>query len=154
MEEFESTPEFQAMIVAATGKPERSMGDSVIPAEPPQWNEVRSLARNQLATVDNHLALHVHLIKAEANLTGFSGFQKTLQATLQLIRERWDDLYPVPDLEDPEDMYYARVNLLHELSEQPAFLDSIHRLPLVSVRGIGEFSARDMDISAGTCGRR
>ena len=150
MEEFESTPEFQAMIVAATGKPERSMGDSVIPAEPPQWNDVRSLAQNQLATADNHLALHVYLIKAEANIAGFSGFKDALQVALELVQNRWDDMYPVPDMEDPEDMYYARVNLLNELSEQPVFLDSIHRLPLVNVRGIGEFSARDMDISAGT----
>jgi len=149
MEEFESTPEFQALIVAATGKPERSMGDSVIPAEPPQWTEVRLLARELLSVTDNQLSLHVYLIQAEANVTGFSGFQDALLAALELMQTRWEDMYPAPDLEDPDDMYYARVNLVNELSEQPVFLDSIYRLPLVSVRGIGEFSARDMDISAG-----
>lgn len=149
MEDFESTPEFQALIVAATGKPERSMGDSVIPAEPPQWNEVRSLAKKLLVTADNQLALHVYLIQAEANIVGFTGFRDALQTTLELIQNRWDDMYPAPDQEDPDDMYYARINLVNELSEQPVFLDSIHRLPLVSVRGIGEFSSRDIDISAG-----
>ena len=150
MEEFENTPEFQALIVAATGKPERRMGDSAIPAEPPQWNDVRSLAQELLVTADNQLALHVYLVQAEANINGFTGFRDALQTMLELMQNQWDDLHPAPDMEDPDDMYYARVNLINELSEQPLFLDSVYRLPLVSVRGIGEFSARDIDISSGS----
>lgn len=150
MEDLESTPEFQALVVAATGKPERSMGDSVIPAEPPQWSEVRHLARNLLDTATSHLALHIYLIQAEASVNGFTGFHNALQAALQLLQDQWDEVYPEPDLDDPDDMYYARVNLLNELSEQPAFLDTIYRIPLVKVRGIGDFSTRDLDICAGT----
>ncbi len=149
MEEFESSAEFQALVVAATEKPERSMGDSVIPAEPPQWNQVRSLALELIKSAGNQLAVHVYLIQAEANVNGFTGLQKSMQTALALVQDQWDDIYPEPDLDDPDDMYYARVNLVNELSEQPIFLERIHRLPLVSVRGIGEFSARDIDICAG-----
>lgn len=149
MEEFESLPEFQALIVAAVGKPERSMGDSVIPAEPPQWGDVRRLARDLAKTASDQLALHIYLIQAETNVDGFAGFQRSLQAVEQLIGSSWDSMFPAPDLDDPDDMYYERVNLLHELSDQPAFLDTIHRLPLVEVRGIGAFSSRDIDICAG-----
>lgn len=149
MEEIESTPEYQALVVAATARAERRMGDSVIPAEPPQWNEVRRIARELLDSYSNHLRLHIYLIQAEANINGFGGFNAALQGALNLLREHWDDMYPPADLDDPDDMYYERVNLMNELSEQPVFLDTVYRLPIVSVRGIGSFSTRDLDISAG-----
>ena len=149
MEDFESLPEFQALIVAAAGKPERSMGDSVIPAEPPQWSDVRRMARDLAKSASDQLALHIYLIQAETNVDGFVGFQRSLQAIEQLMDTSWDSMYPAADLDDPDDMYYERVNLLHELNDQPAFLDAVHRLPLVDVRGIGSFSARDIDICAG-----
>lgn len=150
MENFESSPEFQALVVTATGKPERSMGDSIIPAEPPLWSEVRRQARSLLATANNQLPLHIYVIQAETSVNGFAGFQSALQATLQLVQDQWDEVYPQPDLDDPEDMYYERVNLINELSEQPTFLDILYRIPLVSVRGIGDFSTRDLDISSGS----
>lgn len=149
MENFESSPEFQALVVAGTGKPERSMGDSVIPAEPPLWSEVRRQARDLLSTAGNQLPLHVYLIQAETNAKGFLGLLSSFNKVLLLLREQWDDVYPKPDLDDPEDMYYERVNLINELSEQQEFLDTIYRLPLVSVRGLGDFSTRDLDISSG-----
>lgn len=149
MEDFESLPEFQALVVAATTKPERSMGDSVIPAEPPQWGEVRSLAKSLAKTAADQLALHVYLVQAEANVKGFIGLRQSLGEVLQLLENQWDSMYPSPDLDDPDDMYYARVNLMNELSEQPSFLDALHRLPLVSVRGLGQFSTRDIEISLG-----
>jgi type VI secretion system protein ImpA len=149
MENFESSPEFQALVVAANGKPERSMGDSIIPAEPPLWSEVRRQARSLLGTASNQLPLHIYLIQAETNVNGFPGLHSSLQVALQLLQDQWDEAYPQPDLDDPEDMYYERVNLMNELSDQPTFLDTVYRLPLVSVRGIGDFSTRDLDISLG-----
>jgi len=149
MEAFENSPEYQALVVAATAKPERRMGDSVISAEPAQWKDVQSIARELLDANSNQLALHVYLVKAETSINGFSGFLDSLQAVLRLLEQQWDEIHPTADLEDPDDLYFARVNLMNELSEQPAFLDTIYRLPLVSVRGIGEFSTRDMDICAG-----
>lgn len=149
MEDFESTPEFQALIVAAAGKPERSMGDSVIPAEPPQWKDVRTMARALVERAPTQLAVHVYLIQAETSVNGFPGFSQSLQTLVTLLQNQWDEIHPEPDLDDPDDMYYARVNLINELTEQPRFLDAIHRQALVSVRGIGDFSARDIDIATG-----
>jgi type VI secretion system protein ImpA len=150
MENFESSPEFQALVVAATGKPERSMGDSVIPAEPPLWSEVRRQARSLIATANIQLPLHIYLIQAETSVNGFAGFRSALHSALQVLQDQWDEAYPQPDLDDPDDMYYERVNLINDLSEQPIFLDTLYRLPLVSVRGIGDFSTRDLDISLGS----
>lgn len=150
MEYIENTAEFQTLVVAARGTPERSMGDSVIPAEPAQWAKVKSLASELLSRAEYSLALHVYLVQAEANLKGMTGFQAALSRLLNLLEQHWDEIDPAPDLDDPDDRYYARVNLINELSEQPAFLDAIYRVPLVSVRGIGEFSTRCMDIATGT----
>lgn len=156
MEEIESLPEFQALIVAATRKPERNMGESVIPAEPPQWGDVRRMARDLAKRAPEQLVLHTYLVQAETNVDGFVGFQRSLEALEQLMSTGWDSMYPAPDLDDPDDMYYERVNLLHQLSEktdvmsgQPDFPDAVHQIPLVDVRGVGTFSARDIDICAG-----
>lgn len=149
MEEFENTPEFQALVVSATARPERRMGESVIPAETPQWKEVRKLARGLVETHPDQLPAHVYLCQAEANVNGFSGFGAALRTIEILVKERWDELQPAADTDDPDDPYYARVNLVHEISHQPDFLDAIYRVPLVSVKAIGEFSTRDLDVSSG-----
>lgn len=149
MEDFESSPEFQALVVAATGKPERSMGDSVIPAEPPQWKEVHKLASGLLEQAPAQMPVLIHKIQSSIHLKGFAGLHSSLQELYSLLNEKWDTLYPQPDLEDPDDMYYARVNLMRELSDQPAFAEALYRRPLVSAKGIGEFSTRDIDICNG-----
>jgi len=40
----EYDPDFLAMLQVAEGKPERRMGDSLVPAEDPDWRRVRDLA--------------------------------------------------------------------------------------------------------------
>jgi len=123
------------------------MGDSVIPAEPPQWKEVGRLAAELSGGEHHHLTVLTLQARANTNTNGFAGMQTALQVIQSTISSHWDTLMPLPDEDDPDDPYYARVNLLHELSEQPSFLDEVSRIPLISVRGIGEFSARDVAIS-------
>ena len=43
-EDLEYDPEFGEMTRAAEGKPEQQMGDSVVPAEDPDWRDVRDKA--------------------------------------------------------------------------------------------------------------
>lgn len=150
VEEYEGSLGFQALVVAAEGKPERSMGDSVIPAEPPQWADVRNKANELLGTAPAHLAVLVHLVKAETNLKGFAGLHQSLATIREHLGQAWDSIYPPEDADDPDDPHYARVNLLRELSDDPAFTDTVYRLPLIDVRGIGAYSARDIDIARGS----
>lgn len=149
MDDFESLPEYQALVVAAAGKPERSMGDSVIPAEPPHWGSVYNMASELAGQYPNQLPLQVYLVKAEANTQGFGGLSRALRSLLELLNTQWDEIYPAADLDDPDDLYFERVNLMRELTDQSAFLDAIYRLPLVNARGIGEFSTRDVDVALG-----
>lgn len=148
IKDIEGTPEYQALLVAVAGKPERSMGDSVIPAEPPNWSDVRQLA-SDLMQDPPHLGVLVQWVKAEANLKSFNGMTKGLALLTEKLLEFWEQTQPLADEDDPDDQFYERINLLHELSDDPVFVDCVYRMALVNVRGIGSFSARDIDISRG-----
>jgi type VI secretion system protein ImpA len=62
----------------AQGKPERSSGDSVIPAEPPPWTEVQDRACALLSR-SKDLRLAVLLSRAAVALEGFQGLANGLQ---------------------------------------------------------------------------
>jgi len=146
--DVENSPEYQALLVAAAGKPERSMGDSVIPAEPPVWSDVRKIARN-LLTDPPHLSVLVHLAKAGMYLDGFKGLNESMLQLQSELSNKWEDVVPLADADDPDDPFYERVNYLRELADDPTFLASVQKIPLVEVRGLGGFSSRDIDIAAG-----
>jgi len=146
--DIEASPEYQALLVAVAGKPERSMGDAVIPAEPPAWGEARKLA-NSLLSDPPHLSVLVFLTKAEANVAGYIGMYQAFERMHDNLLSAWDSMIPEADADDPDDPYYERVNYLHELSEDPAFISGLQRIPLVEVRGLGAFSVRDIDIANG-----
>ncbi len=149
VEEYEGSADYQSLLVASTGRPERSMGDSVIPAEPPQWSEVRNIAKALLKSSPSHLGPLTLLIKAEANLNGFVAMQEAFSNTQTALNEEWDSMLPSADEDDPEDMFYARINLFRDLADDPQFIDDVYRVPLVDVKGIGSFSSRDIDIARG-----
>ncbi len=146
--EVENSPEYQALLVAAAGKPERSMGDSVIPAEPPVWSDVRKIA-SSLLTDPPHLSVLIHLVKASAYVDGFAGVHQALSRLYDDLTNKWDDIFPPADQDDPDDPYYERVNYLRDIAEDPAFVNSIQRISLVDIRGLGAFSSRDIDIASG-----
>ena len=147
-QDIESLPEFQALVVSAAGKPERSMGDAVIPAEPPVWKEVLRLAKDLLRDPP-HVAVLIYFTKAETQVNGYPGLRDALGLLRQTLADNWDGAQPLADPDDPDDAYYERINLLHELSGDRDFLDAISRLSLVEARGIGSFSSRDILISRG-----
>ncbi len=146
--DIESSVEFQALLVAAAGKPERSMGESVIAAEPPAWSDVRQRA-TALLSDPPHLSILVHLVRADTHIDGFDGLMRSLQTLLEKMHTHWESMLPLADPDDPDDPYYERVNYLREIAEDPAFINSLPHLSLVDVRGIGMFSSRDIDIAGG-----
>ncbi len=148
-EEVENSADYQALLIAAAGKPARSMGKSVIPAEPPRWQDVLKHAKQLQIRQPAHAGVLVNIVKAESNLHGVVGLKSSLERLLAAFTSNWENIYPVADPDDPDDPFYGRINFLRELSDQPQFLDNLYRCPLVNVRAIGAFSARDMDISAG-----
>ena len=144
----ETLPAFQALRVAAVGRPERSMGDSVIPAEPPRWSEVREHAR-ALESAPPHVEVLATLVRAGLAVEGVAGLASSLAALAETLDTAWAKLYPAGDEDDPDEPWYERSNLLADLAADAEFADALLRTPLVEVRGIGAFSARDIDIAEG-----
>jgi len=145
----ETLPAFQALRVAAVGRPERSMGESVIAAEPPRWSEVREHAR-ALESAPPHVEVLATLVRAGLAVKGISGLASSLEALAETLDTSWPSLFPAGDEDDPDEPWYERSNLLADLAADPDFAEALLRTPLVDVRGIGAFSARDIDIAEGS----
>src|SRR5688500_16314640 len=75
--DLEHAPEYQALDQAATGKPERQVGQTVIPAEEPDWNQVRSRATALLGQAKD-LRVAVKLVRALVHLGGYAGLHDGL----------------------------------------------------------------------------
>lgn len=143
----EYDPAFQDLLHAATGEPERSMGDSTVPRVEPDWNLAVSLAVDLLLrTKDVRIA--VVLSNALLRTEGFAGLARGLTLTLRLLTDFWDNIHPQLDPEDNNDPT-ARVNALLNLCGLEAFLNPVRATPLVTSRVFGAVSLRDIEISEG-----
>lgn len=141
-------PAFQELRLAIEGKPGSQMGDSVIPEQPPDYP--RSIALStELLGKSKHLSLLVMTCRAAAGVDGFEGMADALNLFESTVADHWEELHPTADEDDPDDPWWERINLLRELTDSPATVDTLHRARLVDVRHIGAFSCRDIDIAAG-----
>lgn len=146
-DDLEYDADFLAMQQAAQGRPERAMGDQVIPAEEPNWKAVRQLAQ-ALSARTKDLRVVVPLCRALLHTDGFRGLQKGLGLLGDLCARYWPDLYPQLDAEDDGDPT-MRVNCLLSLCGPATMLKSVREAPLVRARVAGSFSLRDTEVAAG-----
>ncbi len=110
--------DFQAMESAARGKDEQQFGDTVIPAEPPDWRDVE---RQALALMQRtkDLRAAVLLCRAWTILHGLPGMRQGLQLCAELLQRHWEHLHPLP--EDGDD-YFMRMNALGTLADVTGFV--------------------------------
>jgi len=144
---LEYEPEFLEMSLAAEGKPEQSVGDSVIDAVDPDWKTVRSKAWSLL---DRTRDMRVLLYLAQSSLSteGFAGLGATFELLGGLVARYWEHIHPQldPDLDnDP----IQRVNILTSFASRETLLGPIEEAVLVRSRA-GRFSLRDIHIAQGT----
>jgi len=143
---LEYDPAFGELEREAQGRAEQQIGDNTIAAEPPKWSSVRSKALELLGrTKDMRVALL--LGRATLHTDGITGLSATLALIRGYIDRYWDTVHPALDPEDDNDPT-LRVNTLAAFCA-PDFLDDIRRSQLVSVRTIGKFSFRDVEIASG-----
>ncbi len=140
--DLESDADFLALDRAAQGKPERQSGDTVIPAEEPNWREVEASAGTLLErTID--LRLLRHLAVARLHTTGLPAYADTLATVVQAITTRWDDIHPHLDPEDNNDPT-SRATALEGFANPSWVLKYLRDMPLAAVRGVGQCSWRDI----------
>lgn len=137
---------FQELELAARGKPEQQFGETLIRAEEPNWNEVRSRAL-ALFTRTKDLRVAVLLARALVNTEQFNGLGPGLRLVLGMLERYWDVVHPRLDEEDGDATF--RLNALHALANNDALLRDLRNSTFVASRALGRLTVRDVEIALG-----
>src|SRR6202158_4360187 len=108
-------PQFLELEQAAQGKVEQQFGETVIPAEEPDWQDVRQRAEALLVR-SKDLRVAVLLARAMVRLHGVEGVAAGLGLIKEMLSRYWDTLYPQLDHEDGDDPT-MRLNAIGPLAD-------------------------------------
>ena len=141
---LEYDPAFQTLQEAASGKPERQYGATIIAAEPPDWPAVREQAL-ALAARTRDLRVAVWLARGAARVDGLAGAVQGLQLLRGLLERYWETVHPLLDADDGNDPT-ARLNALSPLSHDDGLAD-LRAAGLTRARGA--VTVRDIELAFG-----
>jgi type VI secretion system protein ImpA len=136
---------FLALEEAARGKPEQQFGDTIIPAEEPDWRAVQAAATTLLGR-SKDVRLAVHLLRASTRLQGLGAAAEGLRLVEGLLSRYWDSVHPMLDTTDNNDPT-MRLNALAPLVDLQAFLMDVRRANLLA--GRSSITGRDFELSTG-----
>lgn len=124
---------------------ERQMGDSILPAEEPDWKLVHKLAMQLLEqTRDIQVAMYLTCSLLRSN--GLDGFNQGLSLLNGWLDKYWDLVYPQQDAED--DYPILRINTLSSLNDYTLIRKAINYTPLIQ-SALGAISWHDIEVSQG-----
>lgn len=146
-EDLEYDARFGELERAAQGKAEQQYGDTVVPAEEPDWLQVRTLSLDLLNSTKD-LRILVLLTKALLRTDGLAGLYDGLSLIRQIIEQHWACLYPLLDPDDGNDPTF-RNNILLDLCDYDNVLRALRDTPLIISPAIGRFSLRDIQRARG-----
>ncbi len=144
---LEFDPDFGALERAAQGKPEQQYGNTIIPAEEPDWKDVAAQA-NALLERTRDLRVLAHLAVARLHLNGLVAYAEIVGLTRTLLETRWEAIHPQLDPEDDNDPT-LRANALLRLGHPGLTLRFLRTVPLVTSPRAGAISWRDIAIATG-----
>jgi type VI secretion system protein ImpA len=147
-ENLEYDPAFRELELAATGKPEQRIGDSVVPGHEPNWSDVKDRAV-ELMRRTKDLRVAVQLTRSLLRTSGAAGLSEGLALVGGMLERYWDLVYPRLDPEDGNDPTF-RLNALANLGDWDAMVRGLREMPLVRSRVLGRFSLRDIEIANGS----
>jgi type VI secretion system protein ImpA len=144
---LEYDPAFGEMERAAQSKPEQQIGDTIVPAEEPDWRALRGQALEVLGRTKDLRAI-TYLTNALLATDGLRGFTDGLALLQYSLEKYWESVHPQLDPEDDNDPT-MRVNTIVSLCDPDRVLRKLNETPLVSSRMVGRFSLRDINIASG-----
>lgn len=129
------------------GEQETQMGDSVIEAQEPNWDEITNLCESLLEK-SKDLNLLVYFCIASLEVRGISGLAESVQLLKDIVLRYWEHLYPQLDMDEPEDQrYIERINILDNLSkpfksfgDDFKMVERVRNLPISDSKQVGRFS--------------
>jgi len=127
---LEYDDQFMALANAALGKPEQQFGDTIIPAEDPDWKGVLERSSALLSRTKD-LRATLLLTRALTRIDGLPGLLQGLELTRRLLETHWDDVHPrlVVDGE-PDPM--LRSNALSGLADEAGLLRDLRAASLIA----------------------
>lgn len=146
-EDLEYDPDFIALEMANQPGEERVIGDAVIPAEDPDYEQVITLATPLLGRTKD-LRIAVIMANAALQTNGLPGFAACLHYIRNCLDDFWDHVHPQLDNEDDDDPT-MRVNAILGLTNRASVLRSLRMASLVDSRAFGRFSLRDIEVASG-----
>ncbi|RQS10115.1 type VI secretion system protein TssA [Burkholderia sp. Bp9002] len=125
---LEYEPDFLQLQEHATPRPEQQYGDTVIPAEAPDWRAVERLAL-ALSGRTKDLRVAAYLTRSWTELHGIPGYADGLAVVAGLLGRWWDDVHPRVDADgDPDPT--PRCNALAEVAGAHDCARAARRQPL------------------------
>ena len=146
-EDLEYDADFAALEMANQPGEERVIGDAVIPAEDPDYDQVVELAIALLGRTKD-LRVAVMLANAVLPTKGLTAFEEVLRYIKGCLDDFWDSVHPQLDEDDGDDPT-MRVNAILGLANRDTVLRSLRVAPLTDSRAFGRFSLRDLEVAAG-----
>jgi type VI secretion system protein ImpA len=135
-------PEFLALEQAARGKPEQQYGDTIIPAEEPDWQAVEKSA-SLLLKQSKDMRIAGLLCRSWTNIYGFVGLARGLGLMASLLEHHWEHLHPLPE----DDDYFMRMNAVSILNDLAGLLRELRQTEFVKST-FGTFTVRDAEVLA------
>ena len=137
----------------AAGKPERQMGDQILPAEDPDWRRLKDETESLLKRTKD-LRLCLYLTVATMKTEGMIGLRDGLKVFQGVVEKFWDHLHPQLDPDDDNDPT-ERINIIDALGQPPNLDDPMSlqqrllEVHLCDSRQVGRFGLRDIQIANG-----
>lgn len=125
---LEYDAEFLQLQARATPRAEQQYGDTLIPAEAPDWHAVERLAL-ALSARTQDLRVVACLARSWTELYGIAGYADALAVVARLLDGRWDDLHPRLDADGEPDPT-PRMNALAEVAGAHDCARAARRQPL------------------------
>ncbi|NBC12501.1 MAG: type VI secretion system protein TssA [Gammaproteobacteria bacterium] len=135
-----------ALTRAAQVTPEQQIGDTVVPAQEPEWDAVRRQAL-ECCKETKDLRVAVILTNAATRSQGWPAFADGLSFLEGLLERYWAEVHPQLDPDEPDD-FTMRVNVIASLADPESTLAYLREAPLVE-SVMGRFSLRDILIADG-----
>jgi len=144
--DLEYDPAFIEIEQLAQGRPEQRIGDTVVPAQGADWNEVNNKT-TKLFKRTKDLRLAVYLVQASVHRDGLLGLKDGLVLIKTMLEQFWDEVHPQLDAEDNDPT--LRVNTIAALCDSEIMLRGIRECVLASSNVFGRLTLRDIQYATG-----
>ncbi len=140
--DLEYDPDFVALEQTSQGQPERQTGQVIVPAEEPNWIDVKQRAE-ALFSRTKDLRVVIPLIRAATHSDGLPGLSFGLTLLHGLLTNYWNCVHPCLDPDEDNDPG-VRLNVLAALANPSAVLRDVRSVNFVSTGSHARLSVRDV----------